>query len=202
MMFKTIQGKHGKIADNYLSLKAYAITAQDDVDDMVAKGKGKTISSIGSLLQNIADLSDVKPAKAEGISPSSEIPLVFSSGTVKIDNSVNKINNLVNEFTTVANTIREQYPMGLGKYLLFKLEGAMTKKGALSVGRVHGKSGNFVMVDAHAVGLSSRLKSFEEIAVRMSSYESTLAKLTASLSGKKGKVIKPFYVKPPEYQGK
>merc|ERR1711934_535479 len=39
MTFKTIQGKHGKVADNYLSLKAYAITAEDKLAQY-AKGKG------------------------------------------------------------------------------------------------------------------------------------------------------------------
>merc|ERR1711998_231375 len=37
MLFKTIQGKHQKLADNYLSLKAYAATAEDKVQDYVGK---------------------------------------------------------------------------------------------------------------------------------------------------------------------
>merc|ERR1711898_56813 len=49
-LFKTIQGKHQKLADNYLSLKAYAATAEDKVQDYVGKGKGRNLSSLGGLL--------------------------------------------------------------------------------------------------------------------------------------------------------
>merc|ERR1719197_2333126 len=68
MAFKTIQGDHQKIADNYLSLKAYAVTANDKLSDYTAKGKGKNLSSLGDLLISVASLSDVKPQKAEGLS--------------------------------------------------------------------------------------------------------------------------------------
>merc|ERR1711912_208655 len=54
--FKTIQGSHQKIADNYLSLKAYAVTASDKLEGYVMKGKGKNLSSLGDLLMNIAAL--------------------------------------------------------------------------------------------------------------------------------------------------
>merc|ERR1712196_461622 len=54
-----------KIADNYLSLKAYAVTASDKLEDYVIKGKGKNLSSLGDLLMNIAALSSVKPEKPE-----------------------------------------------------------------------------------------------------------------------------------------
>merc|ERR1712054_601009 len=80
--FKTIQGNHNVIADNYLSLKAYAVTAEDKLSEYVMKGKGKNLSSLGDLLANIASLSSVKPEMAEGISPSSEIPAIFSGTTV------------------------------------------------------------------------------------------------------------------------
>merc|ERR1711912_152403 len=126
--FKTIQGSHQKIADNYLSLKAYAGTASDKLEGYVMKGKGKNLSSLGDLLMNIAALSSVKPQKAEGISASSTLPEVFSGGVVKVDNSVNKINGLVNEFITTANSCRMRWPMGLGKYLLLKLEASMSAK--------------------------------------------------------------------------
>merc|ERR1712167_266051 len=71
---KTIQGNHSVIADNYLSLKAYAVTASDKLTQYVIKGKGKNLSSLGALLTNIASMSHVKPQKAEGISPSDELP--------------------------------------------------------------------------------------------------------------------------------
>merc|ERR1712070_1322745 len=69
MTFKTTQGGHQKIADNYLSLKAYAVTASDKINDYVAKGKGKNLSSLGTMLTGVAALSDVVAKKAEGLAP-------------------------------------------------------------------------------------------------------------------------------------
>merc|ERR1712164_143539 len=201
--FKTIQGSHAKIADNYLSLKSYAITAKDKLSKYVVEGKGKNLSSLGDLLVNVAALSHVKPKKAEGISPSDTLPEVFSGGVVKVDNSINKINGLVNEFVTVSNSCRQRWPMGLGKYLLLKLEASMSEKGVLQVDKIEGHSGNWVFVNGHAVGLSNKLNDFEGLAVRMGHYEATLAKLTASLSGKAHKPMPPHpvYAKAPEWQG-
>merc|ERR1711998_570328 len=149
MAFKTIQGSHQKIADNYLSLKAYAVTATEKLAKYVGAGKGKNLSSLGDLLVNIAAMSAVKPAKAEGISPSSTLPEVFSGGSVKVDNSINKINGLVNEFVTVSNSCRQRWPMGLGKYLLLMLEASMSEKGVLQVDKIEGHSGNWVFINGH-----------------------------------------------------
>jgi hypothetical protein len=201
MAFKTIQGSHQKIADNYLSLKAYAVTATEKLAKYVGAGKGKNLSSLGDLLVNIAALSSVKPAKAEGISASATLPEVFSGGVVKVDNSINKINGLVNEFVTVSNSCRQRWPMGLGKYLLLKLEASMSEKGVLQVDKIEGHSGNWVFINGHAVGLSNKMNDFESLSVRMSHYEATLAKLTASLTGKGSKPKAAVYAKPPEWMG-
>merc|ERR1712230_194929 len=114
-----------------------------------------------------------------------------------------KINGLVHEYVNICNGVRNRWPMGLGKYLLLKLEGSMTKKGVLQVDKISEKSGNWVFMNGHAVGLSNKLNDFEGLAVRMAHYESTLAKLTAKLSGKVHKPIvkKPVYAKPPEWSG-
>merc|ERR1711918_125202 len=69
-LFKTVQGKHQNIADNYLSLKAYAISAESKVVAYVGQGKGKNLSSLGDLLVNCAALSSVEAGAAEGLSPS------------------------------------------------------------------------------------------------------------------------------------
>merc|ERR1712216_558081 len=50
-VFKTVQGNRQKIADNYLSLKAYAATAADKITDYLAKGKGRNLMSVGDMLQ-------------------------------------------------------------------------------------------------------------------------------------------------------
>jgi len=204
MAFKTIQGGHQKIADNYLSLKAYAVTAKDKITAYIGKGKGKNLSSLGDLLASIAALSDVVAKKAEGLAPpGATLKSVFSGADVKVKNSVSKVNGLVNEFVGQANDCRMRWPMGLGKYLLLKLEASMGEKGVLQVDKVEGHSGNWVFVNGHAVGLSNKLNDFEGLAVRMAHYESTLAKLTAKLSGKVHKPIvkKPVYAKPPEWSG-
>merc|ERR1711964_826820 len=51
-VFAIVNGNRQKIADNYLSLKAYAATAADKVQAYVAKGKGRNLSSIGDLLRS------------------------------------------------------------------------------------------------------------------------------------------------------
>merc|ERR1712046_478913 len=109
----------------------------------------------------------------------------------------------VNEYIGEASAIRKTYTMGLGKYLLQKLEASMMDKGVLQVDKVSAHSGNFVFINGHAVGLSNKLNDFEGLAVRMGHYEATLAKLTAKLSGKvKGKhVHQMVYAKPPEWDG-
>merc|ERR1719261_1481873 len=190
-LFKTIQGSHKQIADNYLSLKAYAVTAGDKLKEYVIKGKGKNLSSLGDLLSTVAGLSHVKAVKAEGVGAgASKVPAIFTAKNIKVDNSVNKINGLVNEYSGVTNAVRARWPMGLGKYLLLKLEES-------------NHAGNFVFLNGRAVGLSNKLNDFESLAVRMGHYEATLAKLTASLAGKKhspaGK--KPYRVPAPEWPG-
>merc|ERR1712072_476784 len=74
-LFKAIQGNHKKLADNYLSLKAYSNVAAGKLTKYVAKGKGKGLSSVGDLLMNIAANSKVKITKAEGVGAgASKIP--------------------------------------------------------------------------------------------------------------------------------
>merc|ERR1712100_418000 len=192
-LFKTIQGSHQKIADNYLSLKAY-----------VVKGKGKNLSSLGDLLTTVAGLSSVKAQKAEGLGAGAKsIPAIFSAKKVKVKAMLTKINGLVNEYTGVINAVRARWPMGLGKYLLLKLEESMLTKGVLQVDKVSNHAGNWVFLNGRAVGLSNKLNDFESLAVRMGHYEATLAKLTAALAGKKHKPAgkKPYSVPAPEWPG-
>merc|ERR1712072_1215815 len=114
-----------------------------------------------------------------------------------------KINGLVNEYIAVMNACRMRWPMGLGKYLLLKLQGSMQGKGVLQVDKVSNHAGNWVFLNGRAVGLSNKLSDFESLAVRMGHYEATLAKLTAALAGKKHKPAgkKPYSVPAPEWPG-
>merc|ERR1711918_203172 len=107
---------------------------------------------------------------------------IFSGKTMKVPNAVAKINGLVNEFTMSAKQVRNRWPMGLGKYLLDKLEESMMGKGVLQVDKVDGKAGNFVFLNGHSVGLSNKLSDFATLAARMTTYEDVLAKLTSKLT--------------------
>merc|ERR1711937_761802 len=148
----------------------------------MGKGKGRNLSSVGDLLNTVAALTDVKTVPAEGMGFGGDsLPLIFSGETIKVDNAVSKINGLVNEYIDTIGQVKERWPLGLGHYLLAKLEIAMSKAGALEVDKIEGRSGNYVFMNAHAVGLSSKLSDFEGLAVRMAAYESTLAKMTGHL---------------------
>merc|ERR1712072_1024529 len=116
-IFKSVQGNHKKIADNYLSLKAYCVTARGKLSGYVKKG----------------------------------------AKNLKVSNVASKINGLVNEYSGVLARVRRVWPMGLGKYLLMKLEESMRAKGVLQVDKVSGKKGNFVFVNGRTVGLSNKL---------------------------------------------
>merc|ERR1711959_179424 len=201
-VFKIVNGKRKKNADNYLSLKAYAVASADLVIDYRKKGKnGRNLSSIGDLLQTVAALGAVKPEKAEGLGMGgTRVPTIFTGKDIKVSGAVAAINGLVNEYSASCAQVRARWPMGLGKYLLDKLEQSMLAKGVLQVDKVPGKAGNFVYMNGRSVGLSNKLNDFAKLASHMSIYESVLAKLTAKLSGPKKKA--KFFAKPPEWQGK
>merc|ERR1711871_629355 len=210
-LFKAVQGNHQTIADNYLSLKAYAIAAEGKLDAYIGKGKGKYLSSLGDVLSTIANLKHVPTSKAEGISAGAgTIPAIFSSKGVPVKKSVSKINGLVNEYAGITNGVRMRWPLGLGKYLLSKLMESMLAKGVLQVDKIEDKEGNWVFLNGHAVGLSNKMNDFENLAVGMKTYERVLAKLTAALTAKGVKYAKkvhkmpkkkPTYYKGSEWQG-
>merc|ERR1711904_440673 len=162
-VFATVQENRHKIADNYLSLKAYSGAAADAITD--------------------------------------NLPLVFSGTEVKVDGAVSKINGLVNEYVENLGAVKDRWPMGLGKYLLAKLEIAMQNEGALEVDKIEGRAGTFVFVNAHSVGLSSKLSDFMGLAVKMHVYESALAQLTAKLPATKTAAHQHLWAPAPEWQG-
>lgn len=202
--FEAIQGNHAVIADNYISLKAYAIASEDKVVDYVGKGKGRNLSSLGDFLMTTAGKADTETSPAEGLSPLGFAPSLFSGNNIKIDNSVTKVNGLVKEYFETVGAIREKWPMGLGKYLLEKLEDSMVVKGVLEVGKITQKPGNWVYINGHSVGLSNKMSDFEDLCVRMSAYEAAVAKLTAALTAKgaqpEGAPPAPIFVKLAEGQ--
>merc|ERR1711988_721893 len=124
-VFKAQQEDRQKIADNH------------------QKGKGRNLSSVGDLLNSIAAVSGTrtKPAQGPGFGGDS-IPLAFSGAAVKVDNAVSKINGLVNEYIDEISQVKSRWRLGLGSYLIAKLEIAMGKAGALEVDKIEGKAGN------------------------------------------------------------
>merc|ERR1712139_305764 len=195
-----LEGKRQKIADNYLSFKAYAVAAADKVEDYVSKGQGRGMSSIGDLCLTVGSLGAVHAPAEEGVGlGGDELPSIFSGKTVKVSNAVGAINGLVNEFTESASQVRNRWPMGLGKYLLERLEASMMDKGVLQVDKIEGKSGNFVFLNGRSVGLSNKMSDFGALAARMSTYESVLAKMTAKITVPKKPAT--VYAGPPEWPG-
>merc|ERR1712196_87861 len=196
-VFKLLNGKRQKIADNYLSLKAYAAVAKDKVIDYLAKGgKTRTLSTVGDLLTTVGALSKIKVKATKGLGFGAEkIPLIFSG-----KGSVSKINGLVTEYMKVLSEVRNRFPVGLGNYLMAKLETSMQGTGALEVDKVQDRAGNYVFDNGHAVGLSSKLHDFATLAVHMAHYEKALAQLTGKLAHHMaaGKSIR---VAPPQWQG-
>merc|ERR1712146_351632 len=137
-------------------------------------------------LESIGELGAVKAKPAAGLGMGgSELPTIFSGEVIKVSNAIAAINGLCDEFINEAKQVRDRWPMGLGKYLLDKLEESMP--------------GNWVFMNGHAIGLSNKMSLFAELAARMTTYESVLAKMTARLSTlhKTGRE----YAKPPEWQG-
>jgi hypothetical protein len=200
-VLKIMEGKRQVVADNFLSLKAYAVAVADEVDDYVTKGKGRGLSSIGDLLVTVGGLGAVHAKAKEGLGMGGEeLPTIFSGETVMVSGAVGAINGLVDEFTESINQVHLRWPMGLGKYLMDKLEIAMLDKGVLQVDKVEGKSGNYVFINGRSVGLSNKLSDFSDLAAKMTTYESVLAKLTAKIVPP-APAPAPFYATGPEWSG-
>merc|ERR1711985_218835 len=123
---------------------------------------GRYLSSIGDLLQTVGALGPVKPLPAEGLGMGSDVvDTLFSGETFAVPSGKATINGLVNEYVTSCMQVRNRWPMGLGKYLMDRLE---------------------VYMNGGSVGLSNKPNDFASLAVRMSAYESALASLTSKLT--------------------
>merc|ERR1711871_1448920 len=187
------------IANNYLSLKGYAGAAQDKIIDYVQKGQGKGLGSMGDLLQAVAIAADIKTKPTLGISAGAgEIMPAFGGSIVPDVADVSKVNGLADEYFQVKGNVDLAYPYGLGKYLLGKFSEAMAKGGVLSVGEKGDNAGQWVMINSEAVGLSSSMEAFEDIAIRVHHYQDFLAKMSADvpeISPATGK-HKPYFVAP------
>merc|ERR1711998_128231 len=119
------------------------------------------------------------------------IPLIFSGEHVAVDtkSSTTQVNMLVNKYQAMMGQGKMHWPLGLGHYLLTKLDGG---------------TGQYVFMNSQAVGLSSHMDMFKEMAVKMPYYQKTLAKLAAGFNahsaGQQAAGHKNF-VPPPEWNG-
>jgi len=201
-VFQTVNGNRQKIADNYLSLKAYCVAAKYKWTGYRRKSK-QALVSIGDLCVTLGRMSQIVPAASTGIGMGSrKIRTPFSAKKLSGKGAVKRINGLVDEYYKTVVQVRNRWPFGIGKYLLSRLETSMQKKGCLEVAKV-GRAQS-VFINARAVGLSNRLSDFRGLSVNMRSYEGTLAKLTSRLAAKKKKAVllqKPTMVKGKEWQG-
>merc|ERR1711881_50360 len=203
-VYKGITENRGKIADNYLALKAYAGANAAAIIDYTTKNSGRGLSSVGDLLTTVAALSRIrtKPAEGPGAGGKTVLPL-FGGKKVSVATSWSKTNGLCNEYIKAMTTVRQRWPLGLGHYLLGKVQSSMQKSGLLTVGKVAGKSGQMVFVNGHAIGLSNKLADFDKLACRAKDYQKFLHGLAKALPKKKkisGK--KKYFAPPPEWSGK
>merc|ERR1711970_1598586 len=96
-VLKIVSGKRHKIADNYMSLKAYSVAAADKVTDYTAGKNGRNLSSVGDLLRAIALNGAVKAPKALGLGMGgNKLRSVFSGKAIKVKNSVAAVHGLAN----------------------------------------------------------------------------------------------------------
>jgi len=207
-VFNLIQGNQQKLADNYLSAKAYCVAAKWKIRAYNKKSKSSPLVSIGDWCSTVASLSAVKPQKSPGIGMGLKtIPTLFSGKKIKVmKGAVSKINGLVAEYMRTIKQVSARWGLGIGKYLLKKLQQAMLSKGVLQVassGKTLGKKASVVFLNGRKIGLSNRLSDFRNLAVGMRSFSGTLSALTKTLAktAVAAAKTKPISVKPPEWNG-
>jgi len=203
-VFKAVLENRGKIADNYLALKAYCGANAGDIIDYVTKENGKGLFAVGDLLSTVAALSGTRSKAAEGVGfGGSKVPPIFGGKLIPVSTKLSKANGLVDEWSKAMSMVRTRWPYGIGHYLLGKVQFAMQNDGLLTVGSIADKDGQFVYVNARALGLSNRLAELERLAATAHSYQAYLKHLTSKLPKKKKVGKKPFFVhmKGGEWQG-
>lgn len=192
-VFVAVTENRGKIANNYLAFKSYAHANADKLIDYTTKGSGRRLFALGDLCTTVAALSSVATKADAGIGRgATEVPAAFNGDPIPVSASYTKANGLVNEWSKVMGMVRTRWPIGIGHYLLTKAQTAMQKDGVLTIGTIDNHAGNFVFINAQAVGLSSAVEDFFKLAVRASAYQESLSQLTTELP--EAKVVEKFYI--------
>jgi len=207
VVFSRTNSNRKRIANNYMSAKAYCTAAKQQLVDYnlqryKLKSTGDYLVSIGDFCLTIAKLAKMRPQPAFGIGMGRKTVLpLFGSKPFKVQGTLKMVNGIVNEYMRVVMQVRNRWGMGIGKYLLKKLEASMQSNGCLVIARKGAKRSQKVYINAHAVGLSNKLEDFRRLAVSITSYEATLARLTSLLTKRKVKIPKLVRVPPPEWTG-
>jgi hypothetical protein len=198
---RTIHAARKNMANNYLSLKGYCGAADNKIINFVQSSKGyRNLMSIGDFLQTVAIASKSKTDVAYGIGAGlGSIAPAFGGSPIKESAAKTKTDGLVNEYTLLFTQVRMRWGMGLGKYLLAKLNESMAGKGVLTVGKKFDAEGQFVYVSGNKLGLSNKLSDLQSIAAPLVAYQAYLSKLTSKLPANVQQV--KFFVPPPEWDG-
>lgn len=182
-IFNQIIAKRATISDNYMSLKAYALGAQDAVSDYITKGNGVGLSAIGDFLETTGNLGALQCKPMEGVGMGGDtVPGIFSGQQMHVDGEPSLVDCLTNEYIDVLNQVNMRWSMGIGSYLMNKLEMAMQQRGVLMVAPIEGKTGSYVYINGPSIGLSNKMTDLAQLAVKMADYEAALAHLTAKVT--------------------
>merc|ERR1711998_198779 len=196
-----VPAQRANIANNYLTLKGYCGASSSRIMNYVQSSKGfRSLMSIGDFLQTVAIAAKSKTAAAYGVAAGmGHLEPAFGGKPIKMDSGKTKTDGLVNEYTALLTEVQMRWGIGLGKYLLAKLEQAMEKDGIIMIGKKRNVPGQFAMVNGHKLGLTNRLSGLETIAAPILDFQQYLGKLTSKLP--KNVQHPTFEVPPPEWEG-
>merc|ERR1711964_196010 len=206
-VYKAVKENRPRMADNYLSVKAYAAAARDDIMQVTDAGKKSSaihrLSSIGDFLNTVAAMAAVPPKAARGIGQGQHhVTPLYGTTHIKCKGAFSKLNGVINGYAQIVTQVRQRWPSGLGKYLLDQVQVAMPKHGILQVGKLTGKRGTHVYINAMQVGLTNKVHIFYKISTTMRLYKTALAALSSQMTiGSKLKTKKGIFVPPPVWNG-
>merc|ERR1711896_96572 len=99
-------------------------------------GQTELSEGIDRAADNVFKIVAGKPPKMQGLGMGgNSIPTLFTAKKMKVPGAVAAINGLVNEYTQSCAQVRLRWQLGLGKYLLDKLEESMLDKGIFRLTR-------------------------------------------------------------------
>jgi len=207
-VFNLIQGNQQKLADNYLSAKAYCVAAKWKFRAYNKKSRQNPLVSIGDWCNTVAALSNVKISKSPGIGMGLKtIPTLFSGKKIKVvKGAVSKINGLVAEYMRTIKQVTARWGLGIGKYLIKKIAASYAFEGGPPSGIERQELGQegYRRVPQWAQDWTQQSpEHFRALAVNMKTFSATLSELTKRLSkiAVKSAAAKPVEVKPPEWNG-